>query len=51
MQGFERLRRWEQAMEDIEDPRGSELRQLRDRVRALEEQLSGRAAAGEGHER
>lgn len=47
MRWFERLSRWEQAMEDIEDPRGSELRQLRDRVRALEEQLSGRTAVGD----
>jgi protein-tyrosine-phosphatase len=43
------LRRWEQLMEDIEDPRGSEQRRLRDRVRALEEQLSDRAAVNEAH--
>lgn len=51
MRRFEGLRRWEQAMEDIEDPRGSELRQLRDRVSALEEQLSGPAALGKSHAR
>jgi hypothetical protein len=51
MRWFERLGRWEQAIENIEDPRGSELRQLCDRVRALEEQLSGRAAVGEAQAR
>ncbi len=48
---LERLRRWEHAMEDIEDSRGSERRQLRDRARALEEQLSVGAGVGEAHAR
>jgi hypothetical protein len=44
MRWFVRLRRWERAMEDVEDPRGIEFRELRDRVRALEAQQTERAA-------
>jgi uncharacterized protein (UPF0335 family) len=36
MKIFDRLQSWIRAMEDIEDPVGSELRQLGERVRALE---------------
>jgi hypothetical protein len=38
-------------MEDIEDPRGIELRQLRDRVRSLEAQLSVRPPVAEANAR
>jgi hypothetical protein len=44
---FERYRCWERAMDDIEDPRGIELRQLRDGVRHPEAQQSGQAAVAE----
>lgn len=36
MKIFDRLQSWIRAMEDIEDPVGSELRQLRERVQVLE---------------
>lgn len=36
MKIIDRLQSWVQAMEDIEDPAGSELRRLRERVRILE---------------
>lgn len=36
MKILDRLQSWIRAMEDIEDPVGSELRKLRERVRALE---------------
>lgn len=36
MKVFDRLHSWFRAMEDIEDPAGAELRQLRARLRVLE---------------
>lgn len=38
MKIFKRLQSWLQAMEDIEDPAGTELRRLRERIRVLNEQ-------------
>lgn len=38
MQILERVQGWFRAMEDIEDPAGSELRQLRERILVLEAQ-------------
>lgn len=39
MRWIDRLRRMERAMEDIEDPRGMELRDCRDSLRRLEAQV------------
>ena len=44
MRWFDRLRDLERAMEDIEDPRGIEVRDLRDRVRDLQTQTSAQTA-------
>jgi hypothetical protein len=38
MKIFKRLQSWIQAMEDIEDPAGTELQRLRERIRVLNEQ-------------
>jgi hypothetical protein len=47
MRWTDRLRLWERAMEDIEDPRGIELRDCRDRLRQLEaEQVRSTSNAG-----
>lgn len=35
MKIFDRLQSWIRVMEDIEDPVGSELRRLREQIRAL----------------
>lgn len=47
MKFFDRLKSWAQALEDIEDPSGLELRQLSKRVRILEGQKAARLIAEE----
>lgn len=46
MKVFDRLQSWFRAMEDIEDPAGTELRQLRERIRVLEAEKAPRSTGG-----
>lgn len=47
MKAFDRLQSWFRAMEDIEDPTGTELRQLRERIRVLEAEKTPLSADGQ----
>lgn len=46
MKPFDRFGRWASAMEDIEDPRGAEVRRLREQLRDLEARQIVRSAEG-----
>lgn len=43
MKLFDRFQHWAAAVEDIEDPRGAEMRQLREQLQSMEVQRSGLA--------